>query len=250
MNRREAIKFSVQTSLIATTIGIFLDTTLKSKEILRLRPPGAIDEKNFLKKCIRCGLCVSNCPYDTLHLATLNDNLPNATPYFIPRKQPCYMCIDIPCVPVCPTGALSEKSLIKDKKLDINRAKMGIAVIDTKACIAYWGIQCDACYRACPLIDKAIKISYEQNSNSGKHALLLPIVNNEICTGCGKCEHACITKKASITVLPRDVILGKNDTNYVKSYDIDDEKRLKNSPGFRLKDKSKTLNYLNSKGDL
>lgn len=250
MNRREAIKFSVKTGIIASAIGLFLDTTLKANQLLRLRPPGAIDEINFLKKCIRCGLCVSNCPYDTLHLATLNDNLPNATPYFIPRKNPCYMCTDIPCVPACPSGALDEKSLLNEKALDINKARMGIAVIDTKSCIAYWGIQCDACYRACPLIDKAIKISYEQNKNTGKHALLLPIVNNEICTGCGKCEHACVTQKASITVLPREVFLGKNATNYIQSWNKDDEKRLKGSSGFKLNSKKGALNYLNGGGGI
>ena len=61
------------------------------------------------------------------------------------------MCTDIPCVPVCPTNALDIKSVKnKDNKLDISKAKMGVAVIDSSSCIAYWGIQCDACYRVCP----------------------------------------------------------------------------------------------------
>ncbi len=36
---------------------------------LTLRPPGALDEKDFLKTCIKCGMCVEACPYDTLKLA-------------------------------------------------------------------------------------------------------------------------------------------------------------------------------------
>ena len=36
-----------------------------------LRPPGALPEAEFLAACIRCGLCVRDCPYDTLSLATL-----------------------------------------------------------------------------------------------------------------------------------------------------------------------------------
>ena len=34
-----------------------------------LRPPGALGEADFLGACIRCGLCVRDCPYDTLQLA-------------------------------------------------------------------------------------------------------------------------------------------------------------------------------------
>jgi ferredoxin-type protein NapG len=59
---------------------------------LTLRPPGAIKETDFLKTCIKCGLCVEACPYDTLLLAKPGDNKPLGTPYFIPRDIPCYMC--------------------------------------------------------------------------------------------------------------------------------------------------------------
>jgi ferredoxin-type protein NapG len=36
---------------------------------LDLRPPGALPEEEFLGACIRCGLCVRDCPYNTLELA-------------------------------------------------------------------------------------------------------------------------------------------------------------------------------------
>ncbi|MDD5203712.1 MAG: MauM/NapG family ferredoxin-type protein, partial [Sulfurimonas sp.] len=130
---------------------------------LMLRPPGALKEDDFLATCIKCGLCVEACPYDTLMLAKPGDNRPLGTPYFVPRDIPCYMCPDIPCVPVCPTGALNEASVTRDGKLDINSADMGVAVVDMKNCIAFWGIQCDACYRACPLLGQAITIEYSKN---------------------------------------------------------------------------------------
>ena len=38
-----------------------------------LRPPGALPEGDFLSACVRCGLCVRDCPYDTLKLADLGD---------------------------------------------------------------------------------------------------------------------------------------------------------------------------------
>ncbi len=74
---------------------------------LILRPPGALDEDDFLATCIKCGMCVEACPFNTLKLAKPGDNKPLGTPFFIPREIPCYMCVDIPCVPVCPTDALN-----------------------------------------------------------------------------------------------------------------------------------------------
>ncbi|MDO8454435.1 MAG: ferredoxin-type protein NapG [Sulfurimonas sp.] len=196
---------------------------------LLLRPPGAIKESDFLKTCIKCGLCVLACPYNTLLLAKAGDNKPLGTPYFVPRDMPCYMCPTIPCVPVCPTGALDEKSVTKDEKLDINIADMGIAVVDHNNCIAFWGIQCDACYRACPLLGVAITIEYSKNERTGKHAFMKPVVQSESCTGCGMCERACVTEKAAIFVLPREVALGRAGDHYIKGWDKNDEKRLENA---------------------
>jgi len=199
---------------------------------LILRPPGAVTEKEFLASCIKCGMCVEACPYDALALAKPGDDKPIGTPYFIPRTAPCRMCKDIPCVPVCPTGAL-DKSLVSEKdeggemRLNINMAKMGLAVIDRETCIAYAGIQCDACYRNCPLIDKAITVDYTRNERTGKHAILAPVVHGSACTGCGLCEKACVTQKASIFILPREIAMGESSSRYVKGWDPRDEVRLK-----------------------
>ncbi|MFZ1606035.1 MAG: 4Fe-4S binding protein, partial [Rhodoferax sp.] len=38
----------------------------------RIRPPGTLRETEFLDACVRCGLCVQACPYDTLHLAEIS----------------------------------------------------------------------------------------------------------------------------------------------------------------------------------
>ncbi|HMZ02430.1 MAG TPA: 4Fe-4S binding protein, partial [Burkholderiaceae bacterium] len=39
----------------------------------RLRPPGALDEKDFLASCIKCGQCVQVCPVQAIKLADLVD---------------------------------------------------------------------------------------------------------------------------------------------------------------------------------
>ncbi len=218
-----------------------------------LRPPGALYEDDFLKTCIKCGMCVLACPFDTLKLAKPGDNKPIGTPYFNAREIPCYMCPDIPCVPVCPSGALDINLVSTDGKLDINRAKMGVAVVDSLNCIAFWGIQCDACYRACPLLGEAISVEYVKNDRTGKHAFLKPVVNNDVCTGCGLCEKACVTEKASITVLPREAVMGKAGDYYIKGWDKDDEKRLENATSKETVteiSKESAIDSLNDIGDL
>ena len=238
--RRKALKLMFRDIGLAGLGGIVWGATatkLKASE-LTLRPPGALLEEDFLKACIRCGNCVEACPYDTLKLADIDDHASAGSPFFIPRTTPCYMCPDVPCVPVCPSGALDAATIPKEesheKKAipDVEKARMGIAVIDQESCLAYWGIQCDACYRACPLMGEAITLEMKRNERTGKHALLEPVVHRDVCTGCGMCEHACVTEKAAIFVLPRAVATGMVGKHYIKGWEREDEQRLK-----ELKDK-------------
>ncbi len=174
-----------------------------------LRPPGAITESEFLAACIRCGLCVRDCPYDTLQLAQFDDDIAIGTPWFNARNIPCEMCEDIPCVAACPTGALDPALT------DIDAARMGTAVlVDQENCLNYLGLRCDVCYRVCPLIDEAITIEWQHNARSGKHSRLLPTVHADACTGCGKCEYACVLEEAAIKVLPQRVARGAGGRHY------------------------------------
>ncbi len=220
---------------------------------LILRPPGALAEDDFIKACIKCGLCVEACPYDTLKLAPAEDAVAVGTPYFKAREIPCYMCPDVPCVPPCPSGALDMKLLIKDSETEpsINNATMGLAVLNKETCVAFWGIQCDACYRACPLLNEAISIVTTRNERTGKHAYLIPDVNADYCTGCGLCEHACITEIPAIKVFPRDMVMGQNGSHYVKGWDKADESRMNDLKKQETKyDNSAALDYLNNSDDL
>lgn len=251
-NRRKFLLSGAQAIALVGLGGLVWGAFLQESKAnpLILRPPGALSEKEFLKTCIKCGLCVEACPFDTLKLADAGSGTPIGTPYFEPRGIPCEMCEDIPCVPVCPTDALDSKLVSNAEGLDINLAKMGVAVVDKEHCVAYWGIQCDACYRACPLLGEAIKLELKRNERTGKHSYLLPVVESEVCTGCGKCEKACITEKAAIIVLPREIALGKVGANYIKGWETEDEMRLQEvKGGIQKKPDSKVRDYLNS-GDL
>jgi len=244
LDRRNFLINIIQISAAATAAGTIISAFAKenTKNPLTLRPPGALDEKEFLKTCIRCGLCVEACnnrenqviidnkKITTLKLAAPGDNAAIGTPYFIAREGPCFMCDDIPCMYACPTGALTEDKCKNEKgEVAIDYAKMGVAVIDPSSCIAFWGLQCTACYRACPELDKAIKIEWKKNERTGKHAYRIPVVDEKYCTGCGMCEMACVTEVAAIKIFPREVVLGKAGDRYIKSWDKKDEKRLQNA---------------------
>ena len=174
-----------------------------------IRPPGALGETEFAATCIRCGQCVRDCPYHILELAKPEEPLSTGTPYFVARQAPCEMCEKLPCVRACPSGALDHALT------DVNKAKMGLAVlIDHETCLNFLGMRCDICYRACPVIDKAISLDRQPNARTGAHAMFIPTVHSEHCTGCGKCEHACPTEVASIKVLPLALAKGRLSSHY------------------------------------
>ena len=208
-------QFLIDMAKTACTVGLMgTGLALYTKQAkalppLAIRSPGALAEKDFLGACIRCGLCVRDCPYHILELAKPEHNVATGTPYFVARTLPCEMCEDIPCIKACPTGALDHQLT------DINKSKMGLAVlIDHETCLNFLGLRCDVCYRVCPVIDKAITLEMLPNLRTGKHAMFLPTVHSEYCTGCGKCEKSCVLEQAAIKVLPAKLAKGELGHHY------------------------------------
>ena len=157
-------------------------------------------------------------PPQNLQLSRWGDGLAAdvaiGTPYFVARDIPCEMCEDLPCVKACPTGAL-------DPALhDITEARMGTAVlIDQENCLNFLGLRCDVCYRVCPVIDRAITLEKVANPRSDRHAMLLPTVHADACTGCGKCEKSCVLEQAAIKVLPMALARGELGHHYRKGWE-------------------------------
>ena len=83
-----------------------------------------------------------------------------------------------------------------------------------KTCLNWQGLRCDVCYRVCPLVDKAITLERVHNDRTGIHAKLIPTVHSDACTGCGKCEQACVLEEAAIKVLPMDLAKGLLGRHY------------------------------------
>lgn len=128
----------------------------------RLRPPGALDEHDFLASCIKCGQCVQVCPVQAIKLADIVDGFGIGTPYIEAREQACdFSCDAAQCILACPTGALvyekpkflseregarlAAKPILKAKEHDpentLNlRERMGVArLVRPESCLATKG---------------------------------------------------------------------------------------------------------------
>jgi MauM/NapG family ferredoxin protein len=151
-----------------------------------LRPPGAVSEREFVRRCIKCNKCAQVCTYRSIRPARLGSGLAAGTPVINPRDVPCYLCMK--CPPVCPTGALEREVVRKED------VWMGVAVIDEAACFAYAGIICRSCFDHCPIFREAITMRDE----------MYPVVHPGKCVGCGICENVCPMEEGSaITIRPR-----------------------------------------------
>ena len=106
------------------------------------------------------------------------------TPIIRPRRTPCYFCMK--CPPVCPSGALQRSTLLKEE------VGMGLAGIDTKACLAWQGTLCRSCYDDCPIFVGALRMDDKLQAGGGQNP----------CVGCGICEHVCPVEPAAIVVQP------------------------------------------------
>jgi len=179
--------------------GLLLVPAIRANASLRrsdagrcIRPPGAIPETEFLGRCISCGACMKVCPTNAIQPCTLGDGFQRVyTPKIVPRiggcEEKCHACGY-----VCPTGALRKLSY-EEKRF----AKIGTAVIDRHRCLAWeQNKECLVCDEVCPY--NAITAMIVQTTTG---RFKVPVVNEDLCLGCGMCEQHCpITDQAAIIV--------------------------------------------------
>jgi ferredoxin-type protein NapG len=199
---------------------------------IRLRPPGALDEGEFLAACIKCGQCVQVCPVEAITLAGLGDGFGAAVPYIDARTQACdFSCDALSCILACPTGALSHRVAAKEE------VRCGTArLARPDACLArrgegFRGVArgpefrgrlryeeidrwnpipvsnhpydlelCDLCVRECPIGETALAL--EPIDSSDGVSRMTPVVG-DACVGCGVCEMICPQEPTCIVVEPR-----------------------------------------------
>jgi len=156
---------------------------------LLIRPPGARSEREFLQRCLQCGLCLQTCPTGGLQPTWHEAGLEGVwTPMLVPAIGYCeYECRA--CGQVCPTEAIQPLPLAEKKKV-----KIGLAVIDTTRCLPYaYGRECIVCEEHCPIPDKAITFERREarQRDGSVRVLKFPRVDPDRCTGCGICETKC-----------------------------------------------------------
>ena len=161
-----------------------------TRRVPLLRPPGAISERQFLQACTHCDECIHACPKDAILRApkTMGFLVFN-TPYIDPMRNPCVMCTELPCITACPDGAL----LPVQELSDVN---MGYAILDKKKCAAYDGAFCQQCVIDCPVPGAIYQID-ERHTGSG---VSKPVIDKNICTGCGVCMRSCSTVNIPVAI--------------------------------------------------
>jgi len=152
-----------------------------------LRPPGAIEESQFLAGCTRCNDCATACPHNAIMPASketlgIVSRFPalEGTPLIDPDVQACLMCEDFPCITACEPQVLTHEVPVM----------IGTARITEHLCVAHHGTTCTVCFERCP-VEGAIQI------NNGK-----PTIDEAICTGCGVCRYVCPAPENAILLMP------------------------------------------------
>ena len=128
-----------------------------------VRPPGALPERQFLERCIKCGQCMRVCPTNVIHPAGLQAGLEGLwTPVLNFRigtsgcQRKC-----IACGHLCPTAAIRPIDL--DERTGQGRfasagpIRIGTAFIEQGRCLP-WAMStpCIVCQENCPVSPKAI----------------------------------------------------------------------------------------------
>ena len=165
-----------------------------------LRPPGSLDEPEFLSRCIRCGECMKVCPNNSLHPTFDEAGLEGLwTPVLVPRVGYCEPSCTL-CSETCPTGAIwqitpKEKGWVTGQGTQQGQpVRLGTGFYDRGRCLPWAeATDCIVCEEWCPVSPKAIYVEEADVIDSAGNVKRLkqPRVDPSRCVGCGACEYAC-----------------------------------------------------------
>ena len=166
-----------------------------------IRPPGSVEEDEFLARCIKCDQCLRVCPTNVLQPAALEAGLEGLwTPVLNMKIGWCELNCTL-CGSVCPTGAIQRISIPEKtgtgEFAGRGPVRLGTAFYDHGRCLP-WSMDtpCVVCEEVCPTSPKAI-YSHEVTvtGRDGRPLTLRrPRVDPSLCIGCGICQHECPVK--------------------------------------------------------
>ncbi|MEK1889463.1 MAG: ferredoxin-type protein NapF [Phyllobacterium sp.] len=143
----------------------------------RILPPGATDVG--LLACSGCGNCADACP---THIISIVGDLPSLD--FSTGE--CTFCGE--CANVCPVQVFLGESPYRFSH---------VALI-TDNCLAQNRVECQACRDACPA--QAIRFRPQIRGP------FLPILEDEVCNGCGACISVCPVAAIEIRELSQEAV--------------------------------------------
>ncbi|BAO44834.1 ferredoxin-type protein NapF [Thiolapillus brandeum] len=165
-------------------------TNLNRRQLLRgkirkqqppMRPPWARDEDQFVKICSRCDDCIDACEDQLLFRGS------GGFPEISFQSAGCDFCGD--CLTACTIGALQAPvpapSLAWPHRASIK-----------PDCLSLNGIVCRSCGDACDT--DAIRFRLETGGRA------TPLLDQELCNGCGECLAVCPTQSISLDIPEAD----------------------------------------------
>lgn len=174
--------------VMSTPTGLLASNQLKDilseKDHLQpVFPLGANELRRFKSKCTGCMLCASKCPAGII-IPSMGSI--DSSPLLPALNFQNNYCLEdcVACSQVCPTGALQEV-FPENKKT----TKMASLELKLKECrIVAEGLECAICAEICPAHAIDMKLVAGQKYP-------IPVVIQEKCNGCGKCQYRCPVKK-------------------------------------------------------
>lgn len=161
---------------------IFTSHNVPYKRKYPITPPGSGSVKHFNDRCTACHLCVSKCPSNVLKPAFLEYGLEGMLqPSMDFQHGYCnYHCTV--CADICPNDALKKLTAKEKKVLQIGH----VHYIKENCVVVTDGTDCGACSEHCPT--QAVSMQ------PYKGELRIPVINQDLCVGCGGCEYICPTR--------------------------------------------------------
>lgn len=167
-----------------------------------IRPPGSVEESQFLAKCIKCDQCINSCPTNVLQPATFSEGGFESlwTPVMNFNIGHCQLKCTL-CSEVCPTGAIrmitAEEKLGKGDFQEQGPVRLGTAFYDIGRCLPHsMEIPCVVCEEVCPVSPKAIQTKNIEVKDVYGNMVVLnkPFIVPDLCIGCGICQNECPVK--------------------------------------------------------